>query len=224
MSPSGDHGDTASRLYDSPLWGHVILSARSSAPRCHGYVKAYGEDNDEMARPSTVIVLVNGPPASGKTTLARPLARILGLPLVSKDPIKEAMADVLGPRGDVAWSSQLGAAAFEVMWAVSRDTGDCVLEGNFGAGSIERIRDLSSRPLEIFCTCPIDEILRRYGDRGPSRHPIHMGEVHVERLRRRFRTAPPSPLSLGPVLEVDTTTPTDLRAVEAWVHAHAGLG
>lgn len=42
-----------------------------------------------------MIVLVNGAPGSGKTTLASPLGRMLGLPLIAKDTIKEAMADVL---------------------------------------------------------------------------------------------------------------------------------
>jgi molybdopterin-guanine dinucleotide biosynthesis protein len=42
------------------------------------------------------LVLVTGPPASGKTTLARPLASYLGLPLLGKDTIKEALFDALG--------------------------------------------------------------------------------------------------------------------------------
>jgi tRNA uridine 5-carbamoylmethylation protein Kti12 len=48
------------------------------------------------------LVLVTGPPTSGKTTLARPLAHHLDLPLLGKDAIKEALFDTLGT-GDRAW-------------------------------------------------------------------------------------------------------------------------
>jgi predicted kinase len=48
------------------------------------------------------LVLVTGPPAAGKTTVARPLARCLALPLIGKDTIKEALFDAMGRPGVVA--------------------------------------------------------------------------------------------------------------------------
>ena len=41
-------------------------------------------------------VLVGGVPGSGKTTLARQLAPLLGMPLIAKDAIKEALMTALG--------------------------------------------------------------------------------------------------------------------------------
>ena len=38
-------------------------------------------------------VLVAGPPGSGKSSLAAPLATELGLPLLTKDDIKEALME-----------------------------------------------------------------------------------------------------------------------------------
>jgi glucokinase len=69
-----------------------------------------GESAADTAFPR-LVVLVNGLPAAGKTTLARALSNRLSLPLFSKDVIKEAHADVFGvqppdERPQRAWNSQ----------------------------------------------------------------------------------------------------------------------
>ncbi|MEU8358303.1 AAA family ATPase [Nonomuraea sp. NPDC048882] len=53
------------------------------------------------------VVLVNGLPGSGKSTLARALGRELGWPVLSKDAIKETLADTLDRPdgvGEAEWS------------------------------------------------------------------------------------------------------------------------
>src|SRR3954452_18594958 len=66
------------------------------------------------------IVLVSGSPAAGKTSLARPLARLLALPLIAKDDIKETLVDVLGDQdGDLGWSRKVGGAAMELLWKLA---------------------------------------------------------------------------------------------------------
>lgn len=66
-----------------------------------------------------LFVVVSGPPASGKSTLAPVLAGELGLPLVAKDTIKEALMSVL-PVRDVEASRQVGHAAVVAMLARRR--------------------------------------------------------------------------------------------------------
>ena len=73
-------------------------------------------------------VLVAGWPGSGKTTLAAALATELGLPLLSKDEIKEALMDGLGPPGMVAQSRQLGRAAVLAMLRVAARCPGAVLD------------------------------------------------------------------------------------------------
>lgn len=48
-----------------------------------------------------LFVLVGGWPGSGKSTLAVALAAELGLPLLAKDEVKEALVDALGGPVDV---------------------------------------------------------------------------------------------------------------------------
>ncbi|MBF8186037.1 AAA family ATPase [Nonomuraea sp. K274] len=72
-----------------------------------------------------LVVLVNGLPGAGKTTVARGLGRALGLPVFSKDDLKETLADMLerpGGVGEREWSRRLGAAPLGLGPVFSVDT------------------------------------------------------------------------------------------------------
>lgn len=66
-------------------------------------------------------VVVSGPPGSGKSTLAAGLASQLGLPLLGKDIIKEALMDSLGA-STIDESRRVGGASISVLFALATAT------------------------------------------------------------------------------------------------------
>ena len=84
-----------------------------------------------------LLLVVTGPPASGKTSAARALAEELGLAIVSKDALKETLYETIG--SGEALEERLDAAALALLFAVAGmqlDAGVSVLaESNFDAGA-----------------------------------------------------------------------------------------
>jgi len=171
-------------------------------------------------------VVVSGPPASGKTTVALPLARALALPLVAKDTVKEALMDVLGA-GDPERSRQLSRAAFAVIRALARshlDTGaGLVLEANYSLGASEAsLLPLvaGSRAVVVHCWAPPEVLEARYRARAARRHPGHQDLAHLARGLPWLGPPATEPPDLGvPCLRVDTSQAWEAAAITAWVHA-----
>jgi predicted kinase len=162
------------------------------------------------------LILVTGPPASGKTTLARPLSGQLGLPLLGKDTIKEALFDTLGT-GDRAWSRRLGAASYAVLLALARGLSVAVLDANFYPDHGPGLLEVCRRPIEVFCRCPAAEVERRFVRRAPTRHPGHIDHV-LDIEIKALLDGGVGPLGLGgPVVEVDTSGLVDIPAVATWI-------
>jgi hypothetical protein len=145
-----------------------------------------------------------------------PLAAALDLPLIGKDLIKEAPFDALGT-GDRAWSRRLGAASYEVLYAVAGALPAAVLDANLGPEAVPRLRALDSDLVEVFCRCPPEEIERRFAARAPARHPGHVDHLLAPEIRAALArgTGPLAPG--GPTLAVDTARAVDVAGVAAWV-------
>ena len=139
-------------------------------------------------------VVVSGPPASGKSSLAPALAAELDLPLLAKDVIKDALVEVLDAP-DLPRSRELGRAAVHVLLAA-----------------------LPGPVVEVFCRCPPALLQQRYAARSTGRGA---GYFDLDRDPAELWNAEVgTPVAGGwAVLEVDTAGEVDIAALAARVVA-----
>ena len=156
-------------------------------------------------------MVVTGPPAAGKTTVACAIASRLRLALIAKDTIKEALFDGLGT-GDLAWSQRVGVGTYLAMVALLKDSvaagASVVVEANFVRGSeIEaRLAALPARFVQVHCSAPLDVLLERYGKR--ERHPGHVDSERIDALQEAVEAGRHDPLDLpGETIRLDTSKP-----------------
>jgi predicted kinase len=160
-----------------------------------------------------LFVLVAGWPGSGKSTLAAALAPRLGLPLLAKDEIKEALMGALGQPRTVADSQRLGRAAVLAMLQVARRCPGAVLDSTWFDYALPAARALPGRLVEVHCTLPRDVAKARYQARRR-----HAGHLDAERSDKELWGEPPRSLGLGPVFQVDTSGEIDMDHLITTLH------
>jgi predicted kinase len=181
-----------------------------------------------------VLIIVTGAPATGKTTIARSLATEMGLPLVSKDAIKEELYDNLQD-ADPSDSHRLGYAAIRLMYSWVRTMLEAnvslILEANFARTlSTDDLQALFgiSRPVLVQCNAPTDEIIDRYVERSETgdRHPVHDDANRVDQLKADLeqgeydlRTLEIPSITLNTSREDDTDVPDLARRIRVMSEA-----
>lgn len=169
------------------------------------------------------LIIVSGPPAAGKSTIAREMRDALHLPLIMRDGIKETFADALG---DLLPSRRIGLGAHYLMIMTACELLEqgvgVIVESNFRVGLSEQdlmplINVADAR--YVHCTAPQAVIFERYRTRT-GRHPIHDDAQRFEEFREAVRSCAHDPMDLGcPRLIVDTSAPDARAKAIAWVKA-----
>ena len=183
----------------------------STAPTSGGpSLKAYAR----LWRMAERLILVNGLPGAGKSTLAAKLGAALGVPVISKDAIKEALYAAV----PTARPRALGATAMDAAWSLAADAeGTVVLESWWfrprDLGYAEAGWHRCGRPdlVEVWCDVPPEVAYARFTAR------VRSDEVYEDADRAATWwddwAAGAMPLAIGSVVRVDTSTEVDIAAL-----------
>ena len=167
------------------------------------------------------LIVIQGAPGSGKTTLAEGLSRQLSYPIVSKDTLKEALGESLTV-ATVADSMIIGKAAIAAMYAatsayLSNDR-SCIIESAFVAEFANSdmkklLQETGAAALQLYCSVAEEERVRRFNERyaSGSRHAVHFdaprsgNDVDSQQMYR--------PLDVENTITLDTSRPLDIDEV-----------
>jgi predicted kinase len=159
----------------------------------------------EVARPT--LVVVSGPPRTGKTTLARTIAQAIPCPVVSRDEIKEGMVHAHGEGFEAASGDPLTQRTFPLFFDVVRllltegvtMVAEAAFQDPLWRRGLEPLQDLAHLRV-VQCTVDAAVAFRRYSLR--EAHAVITG-TEPEDWTRAFDSF--NRISIAaPSIEVDT--------------------
>lgn len=128
-------------------------------------------------------ILVTGIPAAGKSTMAAFLGDSLGLPVISKDSIKELLFDDVGFRSREE-KVKLGTASMNIQYYLAEQLMKArqpfILENNFEnaskSGLAAQLEKYACKAIVVVLTGDYETIYRRFLERNgsPDRHRGHV--------------------------------------------------
>ena len=164
----------------------------------------------------TILIIIAGPPCTGKTTLGRMIAERFHLPFISKDDIKETLFNSIGVK-DREWSMQLGILSYKLLYyfveSILKSGDSLVVESNFRAEYDSEqfnilIKKYDCTPVQIQCKTNGEVLYERFKKRSESgeRHPGHVDNLNYAEFEEDLLRGSYQPLKVeGDVIYLDTT-------------------
>lgn len=181
-------------------------------------------DEAQASRPAggKRLVMVNGVPASGKSSLARRLGEATGWPVVGLDTIKNPFLELI-EGVDRPFNRILGRASYKSIFSIIRDAAPgstFIVDAWFGFQPRDVLDEHVAMAgitgiVELWCHAPPEAIGERYRLRLADRLPGHPGEAYVPELMDLAARA--RPCGFAPTLDIDTTRAVDIDATTQWV-------
>ena len=167
------------------------------------------------------LIVIQGAPGSGKTTLAESLSRRLSYPIVSKDALKEVLGESLSV-STVADSMIIGKAAIAAMYAATSmylsNNKSCIIESAFvtefaNSDMKKLLQETGAAALQLYCSAREEERVRRFNERyaSGSRQTVHLDGLRSGNdgdAQQTYR-----PLDIESTITLDTTLPLDIEEV-----------
>ena len=162
-----------------------------------------------------VLIVVAGPPCTGKTALAEKIAEKFNLLMLYKDGIKETLMDSLGAENKEE-SREIGIATYKVLYhlfeAVMYTGNSLVIESNFYAEYDSEkldslVRKFRYTAVQIQCLTESEVLFERYMKRANSgaRHPGHF-DLQYQNIESALKDGRTEPLKIGgQLIDLDTT-------------------
>lgn len=186
------------------------------------------------AHDATNLIIITGPPCTGKTTLGRWLANELGFPLFYKDQFKEILFDHL-ESPNLETKRAFGRASFvclqEIISVLLSSGIHHIIEANYtGPNACVYFTDLETssnvKLCEIHLHCDGEVLIERFLERSRSGeiHPGHQGDKYFKSLEALLLHSEPEFLAPNSKkLLYDTTNFESLsytrilREIKTWI-------